>query len=83
MKHSNVNNGSAQIRKNSNNTQSKFLFYYEGTNFEGTLPKMCCAVLARRLNYITLNYVNGQLRTLSQYVPYIEQQISLIKVSTR
>ena len=30
-----------------------------------------------------LKYISGELQSLSQYVPYIDQQISLTKVSTR
>lgn len=68
--------------KNSNNTQSKFLFYYEEQiSKDITQDVLRCVGAKTQLH--TLNYVNGQLRTLSQYVPYIDQQISLIKVSTR
>lgn len=31
----------------------------------------------------TLKYASGQLQSISQYIPYIDQQINLTKVSTR
>lgn len=68
--------------KSSNNTQLKFLFYYE-EQISNNITQDVLRCVGAKTQLHTLNYVNGQLRTLSQYVPFIDQQISLIKVSTR
>lgn len=66
------------INKNKENFQS----IHNGKMIEDIQQRFLLCVGAKT-QLQTLKYVNGQLQSLSQYIPYIDQQINLTKVSTR
>lgn len=65
-----------------NKNKEEFLSIPNGKMIEDIQQRFLLCVGAKTQLHI-LKYISGELQSLSQYVPYIDQQISLSKVSTR
>ena len=67
---------------NNNKNKEEFPSIPNGKMIEDIQQRFLLCVGAKTQLHI-LKYISGELQSLSQYVPYIDQQISLSKVSTR
>jgi hypothetical protein len=65
-----------------NKNKEEFLSIPNGKMIEDIQQRFLLCVGAKTQLHI-LKYISGELQSLSQYVPYIDQQISLTKVSKR
>jgi hypothetical protein len=65
-----------------NKNKEEFPSIHKGKMIEDIQQRFLLCVGAKT-QLQTLKYVSGQLQSLSQYIPYIDQQINLTKVSTR
>lgn len=75
-------NTTLDSNNNNNKNKEEFPSIPNGKMIEDIQQRFLLCVGAKTQLHI-LKYISGELQSLSQYVPYIDQQISLTKVSKR